>query len=113
MASISWVADSPLWRMFSRFVFALVGPESSSSNTVWLVLRTIAHDSRVALPGSGSRAYLMAALTRSGRVGRVRSAREESLEILRRGWELNPGHGEDRLITDHYHQPAHMCLFMK
>ena len=33
-ASISWVADSPLWRMFSRFVFALVGPESSSSNTV-------------------------------------------------------------------------------
>jgi len=23
-----------LWRMFSRFVFALVGPESSSSNTV-------------------------------------------------------------------------------
>ena len=34
MASISWVADSPLWRMFSRFVFALVGPESSSSNTV-------------------------------------------------------------------------------
>ena len=34
MASISWVADSPLWRMFSRFVFALVGPESSSSNIV-------------------------------------------------------------------------------
>ena len=32
----------------------------------------------------------------SGRVGRVRSAREKSLEILRRGWELNPGHGEDR-----------------
>ena len=29
MVSISWVADSPLWRMFSRFVFfALVGPES-------------------------------------------------------------------------------------
>jgi len=48
MASISWVADSPLWRMFSRFVFALVGPESSSSNTVasaadhspWLKSRT-------------------------------------------------------------------------
>ena len=34
MASILWVADSPLWRMFSRFVFALVGPESSPSNTV-------------------------------------------------------------------------------
>jgi len=34
MAAISWVADSPLWRMFSRFVFALVGPASSSSNTV-------------------------------------------------------------------------------
>jgi len=32
----------------------------------------------------------------SGRVGRVRSVREKSLEILRRGWELNPGHGEDR-----------------
>ena len=32
----------------------------------------------------------------SGRVGRVWSAREKSLEILRRGWELNPGHGEDR-----------------
>jgi len=31
-----------------------------------------------------------------GRVGRVWSAREKSLEILRRGWELNPGHGEDR-----------------
>jgi len=28
--------------------------------------------------------------------GRVRSAREKSLEILRHGWELNPGHGEDR-----------------
>jgi len=25
----------------------------------------------------------------------MRSAREKSLEILRRGWELNPGHGED------------------
>jgi len=24
------------------------------------------------------------------------SAREKSLEIPRRGWELNPGHGEDR-----------------
>ena len=32
----------------------------------------------------------------SGRVGRVWSAREKSLEILRRGWELNPGHREDR-----------------
>jgi len=32
----------------------------------------------------------------SGRVGRARSAREKSLEILRRGWELNLGHGEDR-----------------
>ena len=32
----------------------------------------------------------------SGLVGRVRSARGKSLEILRRGWELNPGHGEDR-----------------
>jgi len=32
----------------------------------------------------------------SERVGRVRSAREKSLEILRRGWKLNPGHGEDR-----------------
>jgi len=32
----------------------------------------------------------------SGRVGRVRSAGEKSLEILRRGWELNPDHGEHR-----------------
>jgi len=32
----------------------------------------------------------------SGRVGRVWSAREKSLGILRRGWELNPGHREDR-----------------
>ena len=32
----------------------------------------------------------------SGRVGRVWSAREKSREILRHGWELNPGHGEDR-----------------
>jgi len=31
----------------------------------------------------------------SGRVGRVWSARKNSLEILRRGWELNPGHRED------------------
>jgi len=31
----------------------------------------------------------------SGRVG-VWSAREKSLEMLRRGWELNPGHREDR-----------------
>jgi len=29
-------------------------------------------------------------------VGKVRSVREKSLEILCRGWELNPGHGEDR-----------------
>jgi len=26
----------------------------------------------------------------------VRSGREKTLEILRRGWELNPGHREDR-----------------
>jgi len=32
----------------------------------------------------------------SGRVGRVWSVREKSLEMLRRGWELNPGHKEDR-----------------
>jgi len=32
----------------------------------------------------------------SGRVGRVWSARGKSLEILRRGWESNPGHREDR-----------------
>jgi len=29
-------------------------------------------------------------------VGGVWLAKEKSLEILRRGWELNPGHGEDR-----------------
>jgi len=32
----------------------------------------------------------------SGRVGRVWSAREKSLEILRHGWELNPGRRKDR-----------------
>ena len=32
----------------------------------------------------------------SGRVGRVWSAREKSLAIVRRGWELNPGFREDR-----------------
>jgi len=32
----------------------------------------------------------------SGRVGGVRSAREKSLEVLPHGWELNPGHREDR-----------------
>ena len=32
----------------------------------------------------------------SGRVSRVQSPREKSLGILRRGWELNPGHREDR-----------------
>jgi len=32
----------------------------------------------------------------SGRVGRVWSVREKSLEILRHGWELKLGHGEDR-----------------
>jgi len=37
--------------------------------------------------------------TGSGRVGRVWSAREKSLEIFRRGWELNPGHKEDRLYN--------------
>ena len=31
-----------------------------------------------------------------GRVGRVWSAREKSLKILPRGWELNPGRREDR-----------------
>ena len=47
----------------------------------------------------------------SGRVGRVRSAREKSLEILRRGWELNLGHGEDRqrAIPLSYHD----CLLIK
>ena len=41
----------------------------------------------------------------SGRVGRVRSAREKSVEILRCGWELNPCHGEDRqwVIPLSYH----------
>jgi len=34
--------------------------------------------------------------TGSGRVDRVRSAREKSLEILYPGWELKPGHREDR-----------------
>ena len=39
----------------------------------------------------------------------VWSAREKSLEILRRGWELNPGHGEDRqwAIPLTYHDPGH------
>jgi len=32
----------------------------------------------------------------SGRVGGVWSVWEKSLEMLRHGWELNPGHGEDR-----------------
>ena len=35
----------------------------------------------------------------SERVGRVWSAREKSIEILRRGWELNPGHREDKQLT--------------
>ena len=45
----------------------------------------------------------------SERVGRVWSAREKSLEILRHGWELNPGHGEDRqwAIPPSYHDPGH------
>ena len=45
----------------------------------------------------------------SGRVGRVWSARENSLEILRRGWELNPGHRENRqwAIPLSYHDPGH------
>ena len=34
--------------------------------------------------------------TGPGRVGRMWSAREKSLEILYHGWELNPDHGEDR-----------------
>jgi len=47
----------------------------------------------------------------SGRVGKVRSAIEKSLEILRRGWELNPGHGEDRqwAIPLSYHD--WLCVF--
>jgi len=32
----------------------------------------------------------------SGQAGRVRSVREKFLEILFHGWELNPGHREDR-----------------
>ena len=40
----------------------------------------------------------------SGLVGRVRSAREKSLEILRRGWVLNPGHrGRQWAIPLSYH----------
>jgi len=58
----SWF--SFLWRMFSRFIFLHWLVRSPLPATQWLVLRTIAHDSRVTPPGSGSRAYLMAALTR-------------------------------------------------
>ena len=44
----------------------------------------------------------------SGRVDRVWSAREKSLKILQRGWELNPGHREDRqwAIPLSYHDPG-------
>jgi len=42
----------------------------------------------------------------------VWSAREKSLEILHCGWELNPGHGEDRqcdtfILPLSYHDPGH------
>jgi len=49
----------------------------------------------------------------SGRVGRVWSAREKSLEILRHGGELNPGHGEDRqwAIPLSYHNPGFLRDF--
>ena len=48
----------------------------------------------------------------SGRVGRMRSAREKSREILRRGREFNPGHREDRqqdifVLPLSYHDPGH------
>jgi len=43
----------------------------------------------------------------------MRSVREKSLEILRRDWELNPGHGEDRLSYNSYgytiRQSVHFC----
>jgi len=41
--------------------------------------------------------------TGSGRVGRVWSAREKSLEILHRGWELNLGLGKDSEIHSFSH----------
>jgi len=46
----------------------------------------------------------------SGRVGRVWSTRQKSIEILRRAWELNLGHKADRqwAIALCYHD----CLFL-
>ena len=45
----------------------------------------------------------------SGRIGRVWPVKEQPLKILRRGWELNPGHGEDRqwAIPLSYHDWPH------
>jgi len=48
----------------------------------------------------------------SERVGRMWSAREESLEMLRHGWGLNPGYGEDRqwdlfILPLSCHDPGH------
>jgi len=45
----------------------------------------------------------------SGRVGRVWSNAEKSLEILRHGWTLNPGHRQwDSFILPLcYHDPGH------
>ena len=85
-------------------------PVDAASTTLrpfWDVLFSISHHlSMVELqPSSSLSTGYVVSLRRdwaifchagSGRVDRVRSAREKSLEILRRGWELNPGHGEDR-----------------
>ena len=48
----------------------------------------------------------------SGRVGRMWSPREKSLEILHHGWEVNPGHWENRqwdtfILPLSYHDPGH------
>ena len=51
----------------------------------------------------------------SGRVGRVWSPRNKSLEILCRDWELNPGHREDRQwaipLSCHDQSPIRSIMF--
>jgi len=61
----------------------VVGPRPSSSSSTWCVV-----------PLGGD--WTLFCHAGSGRVGRVLSTRENSLEILHLCRELNPGHREDR-----------------
>jgi len=69
----------------------------------------ISHGAEIGLLSQG---FLGCVIRRHSACTRAWSAREKFLKILRHGWELNPGYGEDRqwdtfILPLSYHDPGH------